>query len=544
MIARSSPLSRILACTTVQLFASLLLGQTSAVKVDVKADFASTPDEVVSTIKMVKGDAGTVVALKTKAGVSALGGVHTKDVGWNVAVYDRTTMKMVKTDALTVRFGEDPVNLETIENFNNRLRLICTQPDLENNSLRLIQQLIDPRSLSAKGAQEFYRMPFDRLNKGADYYNRYMAVGFTSVINQDSSLMMLHLTPDNTVRSAGCPIHSMVFDRDLKLKWYNTLELTGSLQAMQIMATRVDKSGAAWYLIKQIGDMAPKDPKTIGYQYVLYRMDSLGQHTAVIDPPGGDYATDVRMELLPDGRVMCGGVYASDEHARGSSLGLFITTLDPATRNDPKGMRFGGYQQYEMNKVVDKKKGELPRSGVQMIRLLPRPDGSADLVAEDNELKTYTVSDLSGKSREKTNWEHGPIHVMRFPGGSGDPIFYTMIDRQLFYEFNEPGRVIATQVMGTLFLFMNDDESYVEKRKEKIPLERVAQAKDILMFEFKDDGTFKNKVFLKGTYENFLLDPEKVWYITPTLLGVPVAKGWDKKATQPAVIQFSPSNRR
>lgn len=544
MTQRTLPGRTTLAACAALLFAASLHAQISAVKTDMKADFEATPDEVVSTIKMVKGDAGTVVALKTKGGVNALGGVHVKDVGWTVGVYDRTTMKMVKTDVLTVRFGEDPVNLETIENFNNRLRLICTQPDLENGRLRFIQQLIDPRSLSAKGAQEFHQMPFDRLNKGSDYYNKYMAVGFTSVINQDSSMMMLHLTPDNTVRAAGCPIHSMVFDRDMKLKWSNTLELSGSMQAMQIISTRVDKGGAAWYLIKQISDMAPRDPKTIGYSYMVYRMDSLGQHSAVIDVPGGDYATDARIELLPDGRVMCGGVYASDEHSRGSSLGLFLTTLDPATRNDPKGMRFGGFRQYEMNKVVDKKKGELPRSGVQMIRLLPRADGGADLVAEDNELKTYTVSDLSGKPKEKTNWEHGPVHVMRFPGSGGDPTFYTMIDRQLFYEFNEPGRIIATQVLGTLFLFMNDDEAYISKRKEKIPLERVALAKDIVMFEFKDDGTFKNKVFLKDTYSQFLLDPERLWYITPTLIGVPVARGWDKKATQPAVIQFAPSNKR
>src|SRR5262245_27992009 len=109
MNERFTPLHRTLTVCTSFVFATALLAQTSAVKVDMKADFDAAPDEVVSTIKMVKGDAGTVVALKTKGGITALGGVHSKDVAWTLSVYDRLTMKQVKNDVLTVRYGEDPV---------------------------------------------------------------------------------------------------------------------------------------------------------------------------------------------------------------------------------------------------------------------------------------------------------------------------------------------------------------------------------------------------------------------------------------------------
>lgn len=536
--------------TPLALALSVLLAATTAsaqqevkLKVDVRCDLAAAPDEGFGTVKMVKGDASTVVALKTRGTVSALGGVQQKELGWTLSVYDLATMKQVKNDVIKILYGLDPVNLETIEHFGGRFRLIATQPDPETGNLRFIQQVLDPRSLTGKGAMEFHLMPFDRLNKGHDYYNKTTAVGFTSVVNQDSSMIMLHLTPDNTTRTAGCPVHAMVFSRDMKLKWENTLELPGNVQAMQIISTRVDKKGTAWYLVKNITDLAPRDPKVTGYQFVLYKLDSLGQHSAVIDIPGGDYANDARIELLPDGKVLCGGVYASEEHSKGSSLGLFITTLDPATANDPKGMRFGGFRQHEMNKVVDPKKGELPRSAVQMVRVFPRNDGGVDIVAEDNSLKTFTVSGLDGKPKEKTSWEHGPVHVMRFPP-SGDPTFYTMVDRQLFYENNEPGRIIATEVADVLFLFMNDDESYVEKRKEKIPLERVAFGKDLVMFEFKSDGTFKNKSYLKDIYDQVLLYPKQYWYLTPTLIGAPGTKGWDKDKTLPVSIVFGAPTRR
>lgn len=525
------------------LVASNLTAQEAKFKVDVNADASTVPDETVGIVKMVKGDAGTVVALKTALGKNVFGGVSQRDINWSLATYDVNTLKLTKTDAPKIVYGLTQVNLETIEHFNGKLRLIATQPDPETGKLHFIQQILEPRSLTGKGAQLFHEMPFDELNKPADYYQPHMAVGFGSLVSQDSSMLMLQLTPDLTTRSAGCPIHAMVFDKTMKLKWQRSLKTAGNLEAMQIIAARLDKNGNAWYLIKNITKLEPADPKEIGYEIVLYKLDSAGQHEARLDLPGGDYASDARIELLPDGRVFCAGVYGDDELGRADAVGLFTTTLDPATANDPKGMQWGAFHQNELNKVEDKKKGELPQKSVVMVRLLLRKDGGADVIAENNPLEYYTSSSLSGKSFQKASWQHGKVHVMRFTA-SGDATFYTMIDRNMVLEDGVPGRVIAAGYQGGLFLFMNDNEAYVERRKEGLPLERVATATDAMMFEFKSDGTYKSKVVMKELYHQVFFEPTDVWYIHPGLLAMPGAQVFGKNKTQPVCILFSSGARR
>ena len=178
-----------------------------------------------------------------------------------------------------------------------------------------------------------------------------------------------------------------------------------------------------------------------------------------------------------------------------------------------------------------------------MVRLLLRKDGGADVIAENNPLEYYTSSSLSGKSFQKASWQHGKVHVMRFTA-SGDATFYTMIDRNMVLEDGVPGRVIAAGYQGGLFLFMNDNEAYVERRKEGLPLERVATATDAMMFEFKSDGTYKSKVVMKELYHQVFFEPTDVWYIHPGLLAMPGAQVFGKNKTQPVCILFSSGARR
>ena len=534
---RSAALAGLL-MTTAPLFA-----QEAKFKVDVNADLLAVPDDGVGIVKMVKGDGGTVVALKTAGGKNVFGGVSQKDMGWTLATYDVNTLKMTKTDAPKIVYGLTQVNLETIEHFNGKLRLLATQPDPEAGVVRFIQQVLEPRSLTGKGAQQFHTMPFDQFGKGADYYQPHMAVGFSSMVSQDSSMLLMQLNPDLTVRAAGCPTHAMVFDKDMKLKWQRTLRITGNLEAQQIIATRLDKNGSVWYLTKNITKLEPTDLKEIGYDIVLYKLDSAGQHEVKLDLPGSDYASDARIEMLPDGRVFCAGVYGSDDLNRGDALGLFTVTLDPATASDPKGMQWGAFHQNELNKNEDKKKGELPQKNVVMVRAMLRKDGGADVVAENNPLEYYTSSSLGGKSFQKPSWQHGKVHVMRFTA-SGSVTFYTMIDRNMVLEDGVPGRVIAANYQDGLFLFMNDNEAYIDRRKDGLPLERVATATDAMMFEFKSDGTYKCKVLMKDLYHQVFFAPTNVWYIRPGLLAMPGAQVFGKDKTQPVCILFSSGARR
>ncbi len=543
----SSPmliLRRLGTCMAGLFVTAALSAQEAKYRVEVKTDFGTEPDEAMKLSKMVKGDATSLVALKTNGGQTVLGGIAKADLQWNLTTYDKASMKPVKTDAPKIVYGVDPVNLETIEFFNGQFRLIASQPDYENARLRLIQQVLNPRSLTGKGAREFYAMPFDHVGKGPEYFKKNTTVGFGTAISVDSTKLMLQLSPDLTNRSAGLPIHAMVFNKDMKLLWHGNLQTASSNRAMQILGTRVDRNGAAWYLVRNISDPEPEDPKVIGYDITLYRLDSTGQQQVKLDLPGGDYATDARIELLPDGKVACAGVYSSEDHSRGESLGLFFTTLDPATFADPKGGQWGAFKQNELEKVQDKRKGEVLQRNVKMVRFFPRADGGADIVAENNSLETYMSSTLAGKQVQKTQWEHGDVHVMRL-SPVGEPVWYTVLDRALMHDTNEPGRIIAASYGGNLYLFFNDDEMNIEKRKELIPIERTIQARDAMMFEFKADGGYKAKAVLKqDPYDEAVFDPTSIWFLTPAVVAVPGALGFGKKDTFATSIQFSGAVRR
>jgi hypothetical protein len=123
-------------------------------------------------------------------------------------------------------------------------------------------------------------------------------------------------------------------------------------------------------------------------------------------------------------------------------------------------------------------------------------------------------------------------------------VFYTVIDRELFHDVNAPGRVVATEYQDVLFLFMNDDEANIAHRKEGIPLQRTAVAKDALGFEFKADGTYKCKVYMKELYSRGVFNPMFIWQASPSVIAMPGGPSFASDKTFPVCIQFSSGARR
>ena len=520
-----------------------LQAQDAKYRLEIKSDLIADPDENPAISKIVKGDVGTVVALKTNGQLRALGGILQGKIGWSLATYNRADMKLLKKDAPKIVFGTTPVALETIEHFGGQLRLLATQPDPANGKLLFIQQVISPRSLTGKGAQLLHTLPYDRLGKPTDYFASNTPVGFGTVIGVDSTKMLIHLTPDLTTRSAGCPIFAMAFNKDMQLLWQNSLQLDPKARGIQILATRVDKNGSAWYLLKNIHDPEPQNPGEVGYEIVLYKLDSLGQTFVKVDPPGSDYATDARIELLPDGRVACAGVYSAPDYNRSEAVGLFYSVLDPQTADATRGMQWGSWHLNEFQKVADKKKGAVLQKNVAMVRLITRRDGGVEMIAENNGLETYMSSSLAGKPVEKTSWTHGDIHVMRL-NATGTPLFYSVVVRKLYHEVNEPGGVIAISYTDNLLLLFNDDKGDFEKRKEGAPIDRVATTRDAMWLEFKGDGTYKHKVVINDGYDHGLISPPFVWPITPSLTALLASPTFGGSKTFPVCVQFSTLTKR
>ncbi|HEY0977466.1 MAG TPA: hypothetical protein VGE21_08350 [Flavobacteriales bacterium] len=524
-------LLRTLMLTTALAAAPLTWAQEAKVRVKVKADLEAKPDEGIGVARMVKGDAGSVVALKTKGGRTVLGGVMQPELDWSLVAYDREKLTLIKSDKPKIVWGIGPVALETIVNFGGQFRLIASKPDKEKAKLLVLQQVLSPRSLTGKAAQLLYELPFDRLGKGPEYFVDNMAIGFTTTTSVDSTKLLLGLTPASTTRSAGAPIWAMVLDKQMKPLWNNTLTTDPAARNAQVIDVRVDKSGAAWYLVKNISDPAPKTKEVLGYSYELYRLDSAGQTSVKLDLPGKNFAQDARFELRADGSIVCGGIYSDPEPNRNESLGMFRMELDIAN------MKWVGFNAFPFALQMVKKVEKL-QNDMRLVRMIERKDGGLFLIAEKAGTETTMVSDLSGKKVAKTQWVNGALHVMQVGRTGAEPVWYKQIERQLAYDDADPGNVVAGTAGDLLFVFYNDSEKNIENRKAKLPVEQVTTAKDLIMLEFKADGTDKGRVVLKEGFKQGFLSADRVWHVGPGIIGTLGAPAFGKGKTYPVLVEL------
>lgn len=514
---------------------ALLFAQESKVRVKVKADIGGKADEDHGVVKVVKGDAGSVVALKTKGGDPVLGGLSQVQTDWSLWSYATETMLPIKNDKPKVVWGEGPVAIETIEYFGGQFRMIASKPDPENNKLLLIQQILSPRSLTGKGAQIITELPYDRLGKGPEYFQSNMSIGFTTIVNTDSTKLLLQLTPNTTSRSAGCPIFAMVLGKDMKPLWNYTLQTDASARSVKILDTQVDKAGAVWYLVKNVSNPEPKTKGEIGYSYALYKLDSAGQRTAAIDLPAEDYAMDATFAFRADGNLAVAGVYSQPDLNRNEAVGLYYTTLDVNT------MAWGNWKQHPLAKQMVKiktKDEERYQTDIVVERVMPRKDGGAYLVAHGSARITTMVSDLSGNKKPKYSWDNWDLHVMDL-GAEGDAKWYKQIDRDMSYDNDIPGRLICATFEGALFILLNDDMANYEKRKKKEPLDRISSGKDATLLEFKPDGTEKPRQIMKDGLQQGYFKASSIWRLNPNTLVTIGTPGFGSDMTYPVLIQFS-----
>lgn len=514
----------------------LLHAQDSKAHVKVKVDWEAAQDDGIGVARLVQGDGGCMVAIKTKGGRTVLGGVPQAQLDWSLVSYNTNDMKTIKTDKPKIVWGEGPVALETIETFNHQFRLIATKPDPESAKLLILQQVLSPRGLTGKAASIITELPYDRLGKGADYYQAGMAIGFTTTISADSTKLLLGLTPASTVRSAGCPVFAMVLDKQMKPLWSNTLTTASGAQRVDILDTRVDKNGAVWYLVRNVTDPAPKTKDVLGYSFSLYKLDSAGQQEVVLDLPSKSFAQDMGMDVLADGSIVCAGIYSNGDANRNESIGIFRAKLDMAN------MKWDGFKLLPYDKQLIKKEERL-QTNMKLDHVWARRDGGLFVVTQRSGTETHMVSDLSGKKTAKTEWVYGPMHIMELTP-SGELKWYKQIDRDLGYANDGPGAILSTIFNDALFIWYNDTEGNIEKRRNKEAIDPVTSAKDLVMLEFKGDGTDKGKVVLKDGMKQGFFIATKAWRIADGHIGVVASDGFGKDKTYPVFVELTRDQKK
>ncbi len=481
--------------------------------------------------KFVKGDGGSIVGLRVNGDSPVIGGQNQVTLDRTLVAYTIEGLKEIKFDKTKILWGEGPVSVETIETFNKQFRVIASKADLETGKLLLIQQVQGPRSLTGKGGQLLGEIPFDRLGKSKDYFKPNMAVGFTTLVSVDSTKMLVQLTPESTVHSAGCPVYAQMFDKDMKVLWWNKLTTDGSARSFDIIDTKVDPVGAVWYLVKNVSNPDPKE-KELGYGFTIYRLDSAGQTAALLDLPGAEFAQAATMEMRADGSITVAGVYANDETNREESVGIFQCVVDV------KEMKFDRFKMHPFDKRMEKKE-EKWQMNMIVDRLLLKKDGGSFVVARKSGIETHYVADLSGKKFPKTEQVDGSLHIFELDA-SGGVKWYKQFEREMTSTTNAAGLILPMCFDNSLLIVLNDAEVNIEKRKEKVPVYPQNGIKDALMLEFKSDGGEKTKLVLADSrFHQVALQATSVWRVTPNLVITLGTEGGKKAGIQPVVFTLS-----
>lgn len=513
-----------------------LHAQDNNIKVKVKADLAAPPDREIGVAKTVYGDDGSFVALKTLGGQTVLGGLTDAQLGWHLYVIGSEKMNEIKHDKPKFVWGIGPVSLETIETFNKQFHVILTKPDPENGRLLLLDQVLSPRSLTGRAAALITGIPFDRFGKSPDYFKPGMTMGFTTMPSTDGKHLWISINPSTTTRSAGCPILGVMVDGQMKPVWTNTLAVPPGNVRTDIISTTVDKTGAVWYLIKNVTNASPKTKEELGYSYNLYRLDSMGQKAWPLDLGKKDFVQEAAFALMPNGQLACAGIYSNNEANRNESIGIFKTTLDTATGKWAVAER----TPYDMQLV---KKVQRLQTNMHLEQIWPKKDGSLYVVTMRSGMETHQVSDLSGKKSDKTEWVNGAFHIMEL-NAAGEKKWYTIVPREMSFTNDGPGKAFSLAYSDVLYVFFNDAAGNTELRKKKQPIEPVDKPKDALMLEFKNDGGYKEKVVLQEGYKQGYFDADHLWPMNEGLYGTVGAPDFKKDRTFPVLIELGSTARR
>ncbi|MBK7086241.1 MAG: hypothetical protein IPH53_16890 [Flavobacteriales bacterium] len=506
-----------------------LAAQAVKVRIKVKADLRQRMDDQTHLISLVKGDEGALVGMKVPARITALGGVPQGDMPWSLVTYSRETLGPIKNAPYKMVYGETPIAIEGLARFQKKLWIFGSKLLPEISSVLLLRQEMNPRSLiGVKGAQDFLTISYDRFLKGPEWFANNTAVGFRSQLSTDSTRLMLQLDPTTTTK-AGAPHMSIVVNKDFSLYWTGILQPDASAREVAVMNTLLDEKGTVWHLVKLVTDPAPKVKGQIGYAFSVFRLDSMGQQVVSLDLPGSDYVQDARLELRKSGDLVVAGIYSDPDLRRDQAKGIFFTTLDRGT------LAWGPFKTNDLkvNMVGEKKELQVD-IGVQDMQVFS--DGGIALLADENALRTAQSKNFANQPITRESYVNRDLHIVRLDP-SGEPLWYTLVDREMSLESPEGGRSKALVQADQLYVLLNDDLKNEERRKlgEAVPV--MEGGGEAMILEFKPDGTTKSRQAYPDDY--LVLRPGQQWRIAPNEIAFTGCLKLDGNSpTFPVSVQF------
>jgi len=512
-------------CAFVLISLSTVWAQGS--RIIVSSPYDTKPDAGIGVAKIVRGDAGTVVVFRTKDGNPVVGGLPQSELNWSLESFTTEKMEKIGQNAPTFVWGMGPVAIETVENFNKQFRAILSKPDPKNGQLLVLQNVLNAHSLTGKASTMVAELPYASMGMTAAQFKDGAAVGFTTAVASDGKHMLVSLSPSSTVQK-GVPFFALVVDGSMKPVWSKGLVPESGMVSHEIIDTQLGNDGAVWYLIKNVSDPAPKTKDKTGYEIALYRLDSTGQKSATLKFSRNEFPKDAAFAIRADGSIVCAGIYSNPDASALESVGVYQIVLDPKTMKWGEMVR----NPFDMQMV---QKVERLQSNMHLEHIWPRTDGGLYVVTVRSGVETHLVSDLSGKKIEKTEWVNGDIHALALDR-DGAVKWYTKVPRQMNFADQGPGKALSVAEANTLLLFFNGDAANSELRKKKLAVDPVDKPKDVLMVQFKDDGSYQEKIVLDDRTGYGYLDGDRSWSLGEGLFGVEGAPDFRHDRSFPVLI--------
>jgi hypothetical protein len=490
--------------------ATLLLSSTTVaclaqagddkVKVRVRISTDDDAKAKLRPISMVRSTANHVMMLRSgEFDVRAFGTLKS-----SLDLYDRNKLTYVRSqEPVTTASNGDEVKVDALVFFGGKPMLVghgnneattTVYYQVQDPALTRFMRGYEP--LVTFGAEVKERRPMVVSAGGA------LRQPYTVKVSNDSSYMMI-ASPEIRDKESRSAFYLMaVVDKQMNVLWQQVVDVNSAAKSSSLESAEVDDQGNVYFVVKNTLPSAETKGSKNKHELKVFVASGSGVEEAVIKLPGDAFATSATLQYTADDRVVCAGVYGSEEEKRSKKLGNFIYVLEAGSAEAENtvvipfnGTGLEGESDDPDDTKATTKDKERMEYNTDVIAVLPRKDGSFYLVNEVFYISSYY--DMQAK-REVTRYVHGPVQV-RLLEKDGTERWSTIFRRWVSSLTPVVGRVYCAEFNDQLFLFLLDSEEMAERRKagDKITSRHIRDPYSASV-AFDSKGGYKIKPVLRS----------------------------------------------
>lgn len=478
-------------------------GTAEKVKVKVRISDDKEAEAKLRPVDMVRSGTNQVMMLRSgEFDVRAFGTMKS-----SLDLYDRTKLTYIRSlEPSTRTVDGGTVKLDALIRFGDRPVLLGHT--LADASVTLHYQHVDPAlTRQAKPFEPLVTWETKLKEKMPVVVSAGSAVRtpFHAAASIDSSYLLL-ASPEIRDKESKQAIYLLaVVDKQLNVKWQRVVNVNEKAKGSTIEDMEVDKAGNAYFVLRNQLDRKEAKETQAEHDLKVFVVNGDGVNEAMIKLPGDDYPVTAMLTDKGDGKVVCAGVYGTEDEKKSKVLGNFVALFESGSAQPADlavipfaGEGLAGESDEGDDSKAETKDKERMKNSTDVIGIFPREDGSFFLVNEVFYAYTATVSSATGGSSSQPRFVHGPIQV-RCLEKDGTERWSTVFRRWTVTGTPLIGPVFCTEYNNDLHLILLDSEEMAERRKagDKISSKHIKDPYSAVV-SFDAKGGFKIKPVLKG----------------------------------------------